>query len=70
MCNRSVNYLDTFNLMYTLDNVLLERATHINYLGVKVDEPLNWKLHLEHVANKLYKAIGILYKLRHSFTKT
>ena len=35
------------------------------YLGVIIDDKLNWKLHIKQINIKLSKGIRILYKLRH-----
>ena len=35
------------------------------YLGVYIDQHLNWKDQITHVKNKVSRDIGILYKLRH-----
>lgn len=33
--------------------------------GVKIDQHLNWGLHIEDISRKIAKSIGILYKCRH-----
>ena len=35
------------------------------YLGVILDENLDWKLHIKYLHTKLSQAVGILAKLRH-----
>jgi len=46
-------------------NILnFEKKTWIKYLGVYIDQHLNWKDQITHVKNKVSKNIGILYKLR------
>jgi hypothetical protein len=42
----------------------VNRKTYIKYLGVFIDEHLNWHYEITHVNNKIAKNIGILYKLR------
>ena len=37
----------------------------VKYLGVYIDEHLNWKHHINYVCNKLKRANGALSKLRH-----
>ena len=46
-------------------NVLnIDRKTCIKYLGIYLDEHLNWKTQIAHVQGKLTKNLGILYQLR------
>ena len=42
----------------------IERKSFVKYLGVYIDEHLNWEPQIQHVNNKLAKNIGILYKVR------
>ena len=37
----------------------------VKYLGVRLDEHLNWKSHISDIATKLQRANGMLSKLRH-----
>ena len=43
----------------------LRPSSVVKYLGVYIDEHLNWKHHINFVANKLKRANGALSKLRH-----
>ena len=43
----------------------IECKNCIKYLGIYLDEHLNWKSQIVHVNNKIAKNIGIFYKLRH-----
>ena len=47
------------------ENVTLERKDVIKYLGLLIDENLSWKNHINNIANKISKIIGIIAKLRH-----
>lgn len=35
------------------------------FLGVMIDDKLNWKSHINHVASKMSMFIAILYKAQH-----
>lgn len=48
----------------SLDNVRLSCESSCKYLGVIIDEKLNWKEHIEYVITKIKKFIGIFYRLR------
>ena len=42
----------------------LNRTHHVKYLGIIIDDRLNWIQHLTYVKNKISKGIGIMYKAR------
>ena len=51
---------------HTNINILnIKQKKCIKYLGIYLDEHLNWKKQIDHVSSKIAKNIGILYKLRH-----
>ena len=37
----------------------------MRYLAIKIDENLNWKIHMEDLASKLNRANSVLSKIRH-----
>ena len=43
----------------------IEQKGFIKYLGIFLDDHINWKQQIKHVNNKIAKNIGIIYKLRH-----
>ena len=43
----------------------LEHKEYVKYLGVMIDNHLSWKHHINYVALKISRNIGILSKLRH-----
>lgn len=47
-----------------IDGVAIKRDKTSKFLGIYIDENLNWKKHIEIVTNKISKNIGILYKAR------
>ena len=47
-----------------LNEIDIERVNDINFLGVILDQTLNWKRHIETVENKISKNIGILFKAK------
>ena len=44
---------------------LLNRTNYVRYLGIKIDENLNWKIHIRDLASKLNWANSVLSKLRY-----
>jgi hypothetical protein len=52
------------NVTLIMNRKAIEQKDHVKYLGVLVDEHLNWSFHAQHVAKKIGRGIGILVKLR------
>ena len=50
--------------MLTISNNVIERQEFIKFLGVLLDENLDWKEHIKHAENKIAKNVGLLYKAR------
>ena len=46
-----------------VNNTLLEEKNHVKYLGIMMDNNLNWKSHATYIAKKIKRSIGILSKL-------
>ena len=49
----------------TISNHVIERQVFIKFLGVLLDENLNWKEHIKYTENKTVKNLRLLYKARH-----
>ena len=49
----------------SINNINLNRAYDTKFLGVILSANLNWTKHIEVVANKISKYIGIISKVRH-----
>ena len=54
----------------TINNVEIERVTHLNFLGMVLGSQLNWKKHLDHISLKISKIIGILHRLKLVYPET
>ena len=59
---RSLNSLPQVNL--SIDGHTLERVTHFDFLGLTINETLNWKDHLHKVGTKISKVICILARTK------
>ena len=53
------------DLRLKLSRNRLYKTKYLRYLGIKIDENLNWKIHMHDLASKLNRANEILAKLRH-----
>jgi len=60
-----LNKLKSVDLM--LNNMRIEQTKSSKFLGVLIDDQLNWKCHINYICNKLAKNIGVIRKLRYRF---
>ena len=61
--DHSVNILMFDNSNHILTS--LECKDHVKYLGVLLDSHLSWKYHIDNVALKISRIIGVIARLRH-----
>ena len=47
-----------------IDNEELKRTKIYKYLGVWIDEGLNWKAHIAKISSSLSKTVGVYFKIR------
>ena len=52
------------NLKIILNGKRLYETNAVKYLGMRTDEKLNWKAHINDIALKLIRANAMLYKVR------
>ena len=48
----------------------LEQKDSIKYLGVLIDDKLNWKKHISFISSKISRNTGVFFKLRHYLSPT
>ena len=52
-----------------IDGIFIQRVTYTKYLGVVIDEKLNWHEHVNYVCSSLIKFFGIFSKIKHFMNK-
>ena len=57
------------NCNIMIDNVCLERKDYVEFLGVIVDQNLNWNKQIENVSLQVSRTIGLLHKVKHYLPK-
>jgi hypothetical protein len=57
------------NLYIKIDNKLIDRVAHTKFLGVFIDDKLNWKQHINYISGKVSRCIGMLIKSRKLLNK-
>ena len=55
-------YINNNKLTLTLNNSFVTRVYSVKYLGVIIDDQLNWQEHINNLTVKLNKFVGIFYK--------
>ena len=58
-----------YSLEVNIGETMLEEKSVTNFLGIVIDNKLNWKAHKTHLCNKISKSIAILRFLKSSFPK-
>ena len=53
-----------FSLKIKLNGKRLYETNSVKYLGIRIDNKLNWKVHINDIALKLIRANAMLYKVR------
>ena len=53
-----------FNLKIELNGKQLYETNSLKHLGIRIDNKLNWKAHINHIVLKLIRANVMLYKVR------
>ena len=57
------------NLTIQINNTDIEERAVTSFLGVQIDNKLNWKAHITHISNKVSKSIAILRFVRYCYPK-
>ncbi len=61
----AVHCLRTGLLQLNIENTSIDRVGDFNFLGLTINEHLNWKSHIDKLANKISETMGVLNKLKH-----
>ena len=49
---------------FLISGKVIERKQETRFLGVIVDESLNWSRHIKTIQSKMVRYVGIMYKLK------
>lgn len=50
-------------LQISLDGITLKRLDHTKFLGVYMDEKLNWNQHINHICGKISRGLGMISRV-------
>ena len=57
-----------YNISETEININGSKIKHVKcttFLGITIDEHLDWKVHIDNLSNKIARNVGVLNKLKH-----
>ncbi len=54
------------HLHLNVENTAIDQVSDFNFLGLTINEHLNWKRHLDKLSNNMSKTMGVLNKLEYS----
>ena len=63
----SSTYIDSRQNNVYVEGTLIDTVAGTKFLGVDIDNKLNWEDHTNTVCGKISKSIGIIKKVRHYF---
>ena len=52
------------NFKILINNNIIDHTNNTKFLGVIIDNKMNWSAHIHYIKNKISKSIGILFKIR------
>ncbi len=52
-------------LQLNIENTSIDKVSDLKFLGLTINEHLNWKNHIDKFANKILKTMGVLNRLKH-----
>ena len=53
------------NLQLKINGEIIDKVESTKFLGLHIDDKLNWKQHIDYVQNKLSKTASIMYRMRY-----
>ena len=56
---------DKLDFSLSMNGHAIERTSSYRYLGITIDDKLNWKEHIQHLCSKLAMVCGVISKIRH-----
>ena len=63
-CKKRKSGRNVSNTNIVMNNVILDKVRSIKFLGVYINDQLNWNDHKRYIVNKISRNLGILYKCR------
>ena len=52
-----------------IDGTQIDTVNHLQFLGVIIDNKINWNDHIKYTCNKICKTLGIINKVKNKLNK-
>ena len=56
--------IDAIVLNLQINNIQIERVREFDFLGLLIDENLNWKSHINKICNKITRSLGVMNRIK------
>jgi len=60
--------IENIQLNIKIQDIAIEKVSDFCFLGLTINENLNWKSHLNKVSNKISRTLGVMNRLKHFLT--
>ena len=60
-----ISRVSEFRIIKIMHSRFLNAKINVKFLGVLIDKNLTWRPHIDHIASKISKIVGIIARLRH-----
>ena len=61
--HRRQRKIDEFIPDIRINDSPIERVTDFNFLGLQINQHLNWNAHIQKCSNKIYRTLGVMNRL-------
>ena len=56
--------IENSNFNISINKIETKNSDHVKYMGVYIDDKMNWSYHINHCTQHLRKSIGLICKIR------
>ena len=61
--------IENSNFNISIKKIEIKHSDHVKYLGVYIDDKMNWSYHINHLKQHLQKSFGLICKISHCINK-
>ena len=61
----SYSFIEKSKIKLKVNDIPLKQSSVVKYLGIYIDDDLNWSAHIKHLQTQVSRSTALLSKLRH-----